>query len=77
MWSILRRIALPLLLAGWVTAQDDFQEQCSNVRAAVAAISDVTVNIVEFVPNGTNLTLPDNVSSSRTRLSWISRTNHK
>lgn len=69
MWTIVGRIALSLLLAGWVTAQGGFQEQCSNVRAAVAAIPNVTVNVVEFVPNGTNLTLPDNASSSRTHLS--------
>lgn len=69
MWSIIGRIALPLLLASWATAQSDFQTKCSNVRTAVAAIPSITVNIVEFVPNGTNLTLPDNVGGFCTHLS--------
>ncbi|KAK5055144.1 hypothetical protein LTR84_012892 [Exophiala bonariae] len=60
MWSNVRLITGLLPLLGLVTAQSNFQKQCSDVRAAVAGIPNVTVNIVDFVPGGTNVTFPDN-----------------
>lgn len=38
-----------------------FAEQCQNLQIS---IPDVQVNVLEYLPNGTNLTLPYNVRPS-------------
>lgn len=58
---------LALILSGLASAQDSFREQCNDVRASVAAIPNVIINLVEFVPNSTNLTFPDNVGKYYSR----------
>ena len=46
-------------LAG-VTYGQSFAEQCQSFQLS---IPDVKVNVLEYVPNGTNLTFPYNVRS--------------
>jgi feruloyl esterase len=55
---------LPLLtLASAVLAkQDAFQAKCASFGHKIK-LPNVHVNFVEYVPGGTNLTLPDNVVS--------------
>lgn len=56
-------LALILTSLGLSYAQS-FAERCQNFDIS---IPDVQVNVLEYVPSGTNLTFPYNVLSSSTR----------
>lgn len=49
-----------------LASQDAFQSRCANFASEID-IPDVTVNFVDYVPGGTNLSLPDNPPSCSTQ----------
>lgn len=70
--------ALALMLASLgITYAQSFAEQCQNFQIS---IPDVQVNVLEFVPNGTNLTFPYDVRLQPTQQLTLSnsllRTRH-
>lgn len=53
LWSILALGSVA------VASQDAFQSKCTSFASKID-LPDVTVNFVNYVPGGTNLSLPDN-----------------
>ena len=65
---------LPLLAVSGLTIAQSFPDRC---RGFTIDIPNVKVCVLEFVPNGTNLTFPNNVRMlSRIIRTNIQRTQH-
>ena len=61
----LRFLSFLALGSAAVASQDAFQSRCASFADEID-IPDVTVSFVDYVPGGTNLSLPDNPPSCRT-----------